>query len=129
MKPRYIKSILYVDDELLNLKAFKATFRREFHVFTAISAIEGRKILETVNVDVVVSDHQMPGMKGIEFLKSIISDFPKPVRILLTGYADPAEVKEAIHKGYVYKCILKPWNAKELQNEIESALQAGYQGG
>ena len=38
-------SVLYVDDEAHNLKSFKATFRRDFKVFTAESGKEGLEIL------------------------------------------------------------------------------------
>ncbi|WP_448635308.1 response regulator [Pedobacter panaciterrae] len=60
-------NVLYVDDELHNLNSFKAGFRRLFNIFTAESALEGRKILEAENIHVIITDQRMPVMTGIEF--------------------------------------------------------------
>lgn len=116
-------SVLYVDDEVHNLNSFKAGFRRLFNVFTAESAAEGRKILETENIQVIITDQRMPVMTGIEFLESIIPDFPDPIRILLTGYADINAVIDAINKGQVYKYIQKPWMDEDLRINIEKAYE------
>lgn len=116
-------NVLYVDDEIHNLNSFKAGFRRIFNVFTAESAVEGRKILEAEDIHVIVTDQRMPITTGIEFLESIIPDFPEPIRILLTGYADINAVIDAINKGQVYKYIQKPWREDDLQINIEKAFE------
>ena len=81
-------TVLYIDDEVNNLHSFKASFRRQFNVLTAESATEARKVLAANTVHVIVSDQRMPQMTGIEFFASILNDFPDPIRMLLTGYAD-----------------------------------------
>ncbi|WP_316820616.1 response regulator [Pedobacter gandavensis] len=116
-------NVLYIDDESHNLNSFKAGFRRMFNVFTAESAEEGRKILEKQLIHVIITDQRMPVMTGIEFLESIIPDFPEPIRILLTGYADINAVIDAINKGQVYKYIQKPWMAEDLRINIEKAFE------
>lgn len=116
-------NVLYVDDEVHNLNSFKAGFRRLFNVFVAESAAEGRKILEVENIQVIITDQRMPVMTGIEFLESIIPDFPDPIRILLTGYADINAVIDAINKGQVYKYIQKPWMDEDLRINIEKAYE------
>ncbi len=123
MTPQASISVLYVDDELHNLNSFKAGFRRLFNVFTADSALEGRKILEQENIHVIITDQRMPVTTGIEFLESIIPDFPDPIRILLTGYADINAVIDAINKGQVYKYIQKPWMDEDLRINIEKAYE------
>ena len=116
-------NVLYVDDEVHNLNAFKASFRRKFNVFTANSAVEGRQILESEDIHVIVTDQRMPVTTGIEFLESIIPDFPEPIRILLTGYADINAVIDAINKGQVYRYIQKPWMEDDLRINIEKAFE------
>lgn len=116
-------NVLYVDDEVHNLNSFKAGFRRLFNIFVAESAAEGRKILETENIQVIITDQRMPVMTGIEFLESIIPEFPDPIRILLTGYADINAVIDAINKGQVYKYIQKPWMDEDLRINIEKAYE------
>jgi response regulator RpfG family c-di-GMP phosphodiesterase len=116
-------NVLYVDDEVHNLNAFKASFRRMFNVFIAESAVEGRRILESQDIHVIITDQRMPVTTGIEFLESIIPDFPEPIRILLTGYADINAVIDAINKGQVYKYIQKPWMDEDLRINIEKAFE------
>ena len=49
-------NVLYVDDEVHNLNSFKAGFRRIFNIFTAESAVEGLKVLQTENIHVIITD-------------------------------------------------------------------------
>lgn len=122
MEKQFI-NILYVDDEVHNLNAFKASFRRIFNVFTAESAKEAMGILETQQMHIIVSDQRMPVMTGVEFLQSIIPIYPDPIRILLTGYADISAVIDAINKGQVYLYITKPWQEDELRQNLERAFE------
>lgn len=115
--------ILYIDDEIHNLNAFKASFRRQFTVFTAESAEEAVRILSENDIHIIISDQRMPRMTGIEFFESILEKYPEPIRILLTGYADINAVIDAINKGQVYKYFSKPWNEEELRHNIEKAYE------
>jgi response regulator RpfG family c-di-GMP phosphodiesterase len=115
--------ILYIDDEIHNLNAFKASFRRLFTVFTAESAEGAVKILSENDIHIIISDQRMPRMTGIEFFESILEKYPEPIRILLTGYADINAVIDAINKGQVYKYFSKPWNEEELRHNIEKAYE------
>jgi DNA-binding NtrC family response regulator len=115
--------VLYVDDEVNNLNSFKASFRRDFEVFTAISAKEGRKILDANEIGVIITDHRMPVMTGIEFLESIINIYPDTIRILLTGFADINAVMDAVNRGQVYKYLVKPWQNDELKMFITNAME------
>ncbi|PZX51072.1 response regulator receiver domain-containing protein [Algoriphagus ratkowskyi] len=115
--------ILYVDDEENNLQAFKATFRRDYKIFIAISASDGREILKNEEVDIVVTDQRMPHESGVEFLESIIPLHPNPIRILLTGYTDIQAVIDAINKGQVYHYLTKPWEEDYLRTVIKNAYE------
>ncbi len=123
MSEKALINILYVDDEVNNLHSFKAAFRRDFNVFTAESATEGRKILDEEVIEVIVTDQRMPGMTGVEFLESIIPVYPDPIRILLTGYTDIQAVIDAINKGQVYHYLTKPWEEQQLRNIINKAYE------
>src|ERR1700743_2144921 len=115
--------VLYVDDEINNLNSFKAAFRRDFTIFTAQSAKEGRKILDSNEIGVIITDQRMPMMTGIEFLESILPVYPDTIRILLTGFSDINAVMDAINRGQVYKYLVKPWQNDELKMYIENALE------
>ena len=115
--------VLYVDDEINNLNSFKAAFRRDFDIYTAQSAREGRKVLDTNEIGVIITDQRMPGMTGIEFLESILPVYPDTIRILLTGFSDMNAVMDAINRGQVYKYLVKPWQNDELKLYIQNALE------
>ncbi|HSZ26352.1 MAG TPA: response regulator [Cytophagaceae bacterium] len=118
--------ILYIDDEINNLAAFKANFRRIYDVYTAESAAEGRKILESNEIAIIITDQRMPEMTGVEFLESIVNEFPNPIRILLTGYTDHQALIDAVNKGQIYRYINKPWNEEELKMFINQAYEVYF---
>lgn len=115
--------ILYIDDEVHNLNAFKASFRRLYTVYTALSAAEAEQVLAEQEIQIIISDQRMPKMTGIEFFESILDRYPEPIRILLTGYADINAVIDAINKGQVYKYFSKPWNEEDLRHNIDKAYE------
>jgi response regulator RpfG family c-di-GMP phosphodiesterase len=122
MEDKKIK-VLYIDDEINNLTAFKANFRKLYDVHIAESAAEGLKILENLEIEIVLTDQRMPEMTGVEFLESIIPDFPNPIRILLTGYTDMQALIDAVNKGQIYRYINKPWDEEELKMFINQAFE------
>lgn len=116
--------VLYIDDEENNLQAFKASFRRQYEIYTANSAADGLKILKNVNLHVIIADQKMPNTTGVEFFKSITETYPDPIRILLTGYTDIEALADAINHGDIYRYITKPWNDLELHNSIKNAYDS-----
>lgn len=116
-------TILYVDDELNNLVSLKAVFRIKYNVLTAISGEEAIKILKNNVVNVIITDQRMPNMTGVEFLESILDEYPDPTRILLTGYADMNAVVDAINKGKIFHYLTKPWKEDELEETITKAYE------
>tara|TARA_B100000508_G_scaffold141096_1_gene146886 strand:- start:123543 stop:124004 length:462 start_codon:yes stop_codon:yes gene_type:complete len=116
-------NVLYVDDETTNLTAFKAAFRRSFNVFIAETARKGFEILEKEEIHVVLTDQRMPEITGVEFLKEVIQKYPKPIRILITGYTDAEVIKKAINEGHIYKYIDKPWDNDDLKNIIDKVFE------
>lgn len=119
-----LNSILYVDDEPQNLVAFKASFRRYYHVLTAQSGDEALLLMQDQPVDLVISDHRMPKMTGVQLLEKIREGYPDTVRMILTGYSDLQSIISAINKGRIYHYITKPWDQTELKVIIDNALES-----
>ena len=116
-------SILYVDDEEQNLVSFRATFRREYTIFTAVSGKEAMEIMHANNINLIITDQRMPEMTGIQFLKKILPVYPDAIRMILTGFSDVEAIIEAINTGQVFRYITKPWDEKELRMTLENARQ------
>jgi len=116
-------NILYVDDEDQNLISFKATFRRDYSVHTAISGKEGLDIMHNHNINLVITDQRMPEMTGIQFLEKTLPVYPDTIRMILTGFSDVEAIVDAINTGRVFRYITKPWDEAELRMTIENARQ------
>lgn len=118
-------TILYVDDEPLNLKLFEINFRKKFNVITASSGNDGLEILERNEfVHVVISDMKMPGMNGIEFIKKAKSDFPRIKYFILTGFDITEEIADALNERLILKYFRKPFNMKEIEESIFEVLSS-----
>jgi DNA-binding NtrC family response regulator len=115
--------ILIVEDEPANLRLLERLFRRDYEVITAASGREALDLLGRHDVALLITDQRMPGVSGIELLKSTVSLRAHMVRIILTGYTDVSALVEAINCGHVYKYVTKPWNNDELRLTVERALE------
>lgn len=116
-------NVLYVDDEINNLNSFNASFRRDFNIFIATSGKEGLDILRNNKIHVIITDQRMPEMSGVGFLVEVLKEFPDPIRLLLTGYADMEAVIEAVNKGKIYYYLTKPWDEQGIKVIIKNAFE------
>ena len=118
------KKILYIDDEEINLRLFKATFRREFTILSARTAMEGMKILSENEIDLIITDQRMPEITGVEFLSMVQKKYPQipPGRLIISGYSDPEDIALAFKEYQLSKFISKPWDQNELQEIIKKAI-------
>lgn len=116
-------TILYVDDEPLNLKLFKINFEKKFNVLTAASGFQALKILEE-NADIiaVVSDLRMPGMDGLQFIEKAKNYHPEIACFLLTGISVSSEISDAIYSKLIYGYFKKPFDKMEVERTIMKAI-------
>ncbi len=115
--------VLYVDDEPENLRIFELTFRREFSILTAGDAEEGLRVLNESPVAVVLSDHRMPGMSGVDFLSRVKELDPNTLRILVTAYGDAGTLESAINAGSIYRFVPKPWTPEDMRLTVRRAIE------
>ena len=115
--------VLYVDDEENNLRIFKRTFKRDYEVFTAISAADGMKILAETPISLIITDQRMPEKTGVEFLKDVLSLYPDTVRIILTAFSDITDIMEAVNDCGIYRYLVKPWDREMLKRAINDGLE------
>lgn len=121
-------NILYVDDEKANLRVFKSVFRKSYNIFTSTSGKEGLKIVDHEKLDLIVTDQRMPNMTGLEFLKIVHEKFPgtPPSRIMLSGYSETKDIKEAKDKYCLFKFVSKPWQVRDLKLNMDNAITNAF---
>ncbi|MEQ8762647.1 MAG: response regulator [Planctomycetota bacterium] len=116
--------VLLVDDEPNVVSALKRALHKEgFRIFTANSGLEGLDVLRSRVIDVVISDQDMPGMKGTEFLSAGRSEFPDTVRFILTGKATLEVAMSAINSGEIFRFFTKPCSHIEVAAAIRQAME------
>jgi serine/threonine-protein kinase len=114
---------LFVDDEQRVLNSMRIMFRRQFDLFLASHGAEALDIVRDKDIDVIVADHRMPKMTGVEVLSKVRALSPRTVRILLTGYADLDAVEGSINESEVFRFLTKPCAPQQLRETIELAAK------
>jgi DNA-binding NtrC family response regulator len=115
--------LLFVDDEQRVLNSMRIMFRRQFDLFLASHGAEALDIVRDKDIDVIVADHRMPKMTGVEVLSKVRALSPRTVRILLTGYADLDAVEGSINDSEVFRFLTKPCAPQQLRETIELAAK------
>jgi response regulator RpfG family c-di-GMP phosphodiesterase len=117
-------SILYVDDEQINLELFKINFEEDYNVIIAESGMLGlQELKKDDEIKVVISDLKMPVMNGLEFITKIKMEWPEKVCIMLTAYAETEVMMKAINEELIYRYLLKPWKRSDLLKVINQAFE------
>ncbi len=123
-EPSSEATVMIVDDEENVNKSLRRLLMRDgYHILTANSANEAFDLLAQHNVDVVISDHRMPQMQGVEFLTHVRSMYPNTQRIVLTAYQDEEALARALNEGEVFRFLTKPWDDETIRQSVRAALQ------
>ena len=117
-------TILYVDDEEINLVLFKKSFEKIYNVITAVSGEDGLIKLTAYKNDiiVVISDMRMPGMNGIEFIKEARKKHDNIAYFILTGFDYNDEIDQALKTKVIHRFFTKPFNINKIQEAIHDDL-------
>lgn len=116
------KTILFVDDEEINLFVLEKRFEPSYNIKTANSGPEALSIVEAQaeEIDFLISDMRMPEMDGLELIhkvKGLTSSLPC---FLLTGYDQTSEVDEAIANNVIARLFKKPFEYEEINDVLQS---------
>jgi two-component system, NtrC family, response regulator len=116
-------SILIVDDEPNYLVVLSELLKDEgFEVFTADDGSTGLKVIEAVDLDVVVTDMQMPGMDGLQLLHKVKErDQNLPV-VVITAFAEVDKAVQAMQAG-AFNYLAKPFSNDELIITLKKAAE------
>jgi len=116
--------ILTIDDDLDVLHAIERDLRQRYNanyrILRADSGMSALALLRRLqqrndSVALLLVDHRMPQMNGIETLVEAMKLYPEAKRVLLTAYADTEAAIKAINDVQLHHYLLKPWDPPEQQ--------------
>ncbi|NLE01317.1 MAG: response regulator [Fibrobacter sp.] len=124
-------SLLVVDDEF-EIREMICDFLRDSEGYTVLEAESGPQaleILKTSRVDLVLSDINMPVMKGFDLLKEVREHYPAIKRVLITAY-NVEDYLELALKHDIGNIFVKaaPFNFKELSSCLSNLLNNDFFG-
>jgi diguanylate cyclase (GGDEF)-like protein/PAS domain S-box-containing protein len=119
--PRAV-SVLLVDDDPDDLLLMEAALHAgPYRVIKATHCKAAFEALARQQIDMVVCDHGMPDMPGVQFLTSVRELYPEVVRLMVTGSRDPHVFADAVNHGCVHMLVPKTAGMGELSHALEEA--------
>ncbi len=114
-----------IDDEINFLKLLNSVLSERGYL--TILASSGKEALEKLkkenNIAVILSDHRMPGMNGVELLEKAKELAPLTPRIIMTAYQNAEMMEDSINIAEVFRFITKPVQIDNLLEVINAAVQ------
>ena len=112
-------TVLAVDDQSVNLRLLDAVLTPRGHrVVSASSGAEALSLLETEDVDLVLSDVVLPGKDGLTLARMARERVPDLPVVLTTGWED--EIESIVERGYV--ALVKPYRVDQLEAVLTELL-------
>lgn len=116
--------ILVVDDEETVCRSIrKALLRDDYEIDVALSGEEALKMEGEKKYDVIVVDLMMPGINGMDLLKSLKAGSPEVQVVMITGYPTMKNTLQALQIG-AFDFLPKPFLPYDLRNLVARALAA-----
>lgn len=118
------ETILIVDDDPLVRTALEhSLIQAGFEVIVAKDGDHALRLMRSVKVAIILCDQKLPGISGVNLLKSIALIQPDAIRILMTAALDETVAKMAVNESKVYQLIEKPWDEAYLIQTLKGALK------
>jgi len=114
--------VLFVDDEEQIIRLFQLGFGQDYDLLTANSGEEALHLLDEFEIAVMITDHRMPGMTGVELVKETNQRSPDTISIILSAFSDSDILLAAIHEAKVHDYWLKPWKVDEVRQRLDIAI-------
>lgn len=118
------KRLLIIDDEEIVLKSCQRILRDSGYLIdTASNGEEGLEMLDRADYDLVVTDLMMPGMSGMDVLRTIKENRIDVTVVIFTGFATAETAREALKTG-AFDYIPKPFTPEEFREVVSNAVNA-----
>lgn len=93
-----------------------------YHITTVDSPSKALEVLEKESFAVLLTDHEMPGMTGLDLLSKVKESRPEVSRLLLSSGLTLTALSDAIKSDLIYRFVTKPWLREELLVTLRNAI-------
>ncbi len=115
-------AVLLLDDDERDLTLLEQILRPDgFQVLKTTDPTRAFEMLASHPVEMVISDQNMPGLTGVEFLSQVRRLYPDVIRIVFTSSQDPKVFADAVNEAGIHKFIMKNWDRERLRAEVREA--------
>jgi len=115
-------AVLLLDDDERDLTLLDQILRPDgFQVLKTTDPTRAFEMLASHPVEMVISDQNMPGLTGVEFLSQVRRLYPDVIRIVFTSSQDPKVFADAVNEAGIHKFIMKNWDRERLRAEVREA--------
>ncbi|NQZ77520.1 MAG: response regulator [Ekhidna sp.] len=110
-------SLIYLDDEEINLILFKEMFKKDFDIVTTTSPYDAIEHVKGNKPDFILTDQLMPIMTGVEYLKELrnLGVSTDSTVVIISGFTQEGEVDEALETKLIDHFVSKPWSYDNLK--------------
>src|SRR5213596_4050709 len=122
-------AVLLLDDDERDLMLLEQILRPDgFQVLKTTDPTRAFELLASHPVGIVISDQNMPGLTGVEFLSQVRKLYPDVIRIVFTSSQDPKVFADAVNEAGIHKFIMKDWDRERLRTEVRDASRSSKTG-
>ena len=116
--------ILLVDDDTKILETHRKILENRYQIDTAPDGSQGLAALkQDKEFSLIISDFNMPGMDGIEFLSKAEGISPFTTRMMLTVFNELDVALKAVNEGHIFRFLTKPLDPKTLIQACEAGVR------
>jgi len=115
-------TLLLVDDNPDDLELGELNLAPDgYRILTARNPQLALDVLANNRIDAVISDQNMPGMSGADFLAAVRKLYPDVLRILMSASDDPDMLPKAVNEAGIHKFLSKHWDGERLREALREA--------
>src|SRR5690606_33394775 len=117
------ENILLVDDDIQILELLQRHLNSmNYHTYSAVSVQEALYILKDTQIDLLITDINMPEINGIQLVKYAGEHFPDMPKLVVTGFPSAQDAMEVFTSG-VSEYLTKPFTKTELSEAVNKAMK------
>lgn len=118
------ENILLVDDDLDILELLQRHLQSmNYHIFRAVSVKQAIYVLKDTNIDLLITDIQMPEIDGLQLVKFADEHYPEIPKLVITGYPSVSGALEVFKSGAT-DYLTKPFTKEELKQAVDKSLKS-----